>query len=132
MNRPWRRLRRDVLGKTRISPSQHFRNGAFAIGISSVGMDDLVTSQMQFAGSVFAGAHFDKDVPGSGERENSDVIKREIAKCATRCSCLLPGTQQRLYGGAEFHEFKWFFQKLQCTISSALCHESRRDIGNKR
>src|SRR5262245_24443579 len=107
MNRPWRRLRVDVLDEARISPSKHFRNRAFAVGVPGAGVNDSVISQMQFAGPVFARPHFDKDFLGCRKRENSDIIKSEIAKCAARCSCFYPGTKQCLYGGAEFHELKW-------------------------
>ena len=87
---------------------------------------------MQFTGPVFTRLHFNKNVPRSGERENSDIVKSEIAQCAARCSGFHPGTEQRLHGGAEFDELKWFFQKLQRAIGSALCDESRRNIGNER
>ena len=87
---------------------------------------------MQFTGPVFTRSHFNKNVPGSGEREDTDIIKPEIAQCAARCSCFHPGTKQRLHGGAEFHELKWFFQKLQRAISSTLRDETGRGIGNER
>ena len=94
-------------------------------------MDDLVISQMQFTGPVFTRPNFNKNIPASGERENSDIIKREIAQCATQCSCFHPGAEQRLHGGTEFHQLKWFFQKLQRAIRPALCHEIGRGIGNE-
>ena len=124
-------IRADVLDEMRISPGWHFRNGAFAVGVSSAGVDDLVISEMQFAGPVFTRPHFNENVPGVESA-------RTVTSSSARSPNVPRGVPVSIQGpsnactAAPNSTSSNGFSKLQCAISSALCDEIGRDTGNER